>query len=109
MGYDSKGILVLNLKYEHAISFVNLVKGLGAIRAKIGPTSDVDKIFSENRRPSKMGDVAILLFGHFNFIIVSEHVFIPEINPNCILSQIYALFIEFYYDLFFFFFLFSEI
>jgi hypothetical protein len=47
MGYDSKGILVLNLKYEHAISFVNLVKGLGAIRAKIGPTSDVDKIFSK--------------------------------------------------------------
>jgi hypothetical protein len=26
-----------------------------------------------------MGDVATLLFGHFNFIIVSEHVFIPEI------------------------------
>ena len=26
MGYDSKGILVLNLKYEHAISFINLVK-----------------------------------------------------------------------------------
>ena len=48
-----------------------------------------------------MGDVAILLFGHFNFIIVSEHVFIPEINPNCILSQIYALFIEFYFALFF--------
>jgi hypothetical protein len=22
MGYDSKGILVLNLKYEHAISFI---------------------------------------------------------------------------------------
>ena len=53
-----------------------------------------------------MGDVATLLFGHFNFIIVSEHVFIPEINPNCILSQIYALFIEFYYALFFFLFLF---
>jgi hypothetical protein len=49
-----------------------------------------------------MGDVATLLFGHFNFIIVSEHVFIPEINPNCILSQIYALFIEFYYALFLF-------
>jgi hypothetical protein len=31
-----------------------------------------------------MGDVATLLFGHFNFIIVSEHVFIPEINPHCI-------------------------
>ena len=26
MGYDSKGILVLNLKYEHAVSFINLVK-----------------------------------------------------------------------------------
>ena len=25
-GYDSKGILVFNLKYEHAISFINLVK-----------------------------------------------------------------------------------
>ena len=55
-----------------------------------------------------MGDVATLLFGHFNFIIVSEHVFIPEINPNCILSQIYALFIEFYYALFFFLFLFFK-
>jgi hypothetical protein len=31
----------------------------------------------------------------------SEHVFIPEINPHCILSLIYALFIEFYYALFF--------
>jgi glycerol uptake facilitator-like aquaporin len=28
---------------------------------------------------------------------VSEHVCIPEINPHCILSQIYALFTEFYY------------
>jgi hypothetical protein len=26
MGYDSKGILVIKLKYEHAISFINLVK-----------------------------------------------------------------------------------
>ena len=26
MGHDSKGILVFNLKYEHAISFINLVK-----------------------------------------------------------------------------------
>ena len=33
----------------------------------------------------------------------SEHVFIPEINPHCILSQIYAWFIEFYYALFLFF------
>ena len=26
MGYDSKGKLVFNLKHEHAISFINLVK-----------------------------------------------------------------------------------
>jgi hypothetical protein len=40
-------------------------------------------------------------FRHLN--TASEHVFIPEINPHCILSQIYALFIEFYYALFLFF------
>jgi hypothetical protein len=26
MGYDSKGILVFNLKYKHVIGFINLVK-----------------------------------------------------------------------------------
>jgi hypothetical protein len=26
---------------------MNIAKGLGAIKAKIGPTSDVDKIFSK--------------------------------------------------------------
>jgi hypothetical protein len=36
------------------------------------------------------------------FLWILEHVFIPEINPHCILSQIYALFIEFYYALFLF-------
>ena len=57
----------------------------------------------ENRRPSKMGDVATLLFVHFNFIIQLRNMFcIPEINPHCISSQIYALFIEFYYALFLF-------
>jgi hypothetical protein len=29
----------------------------------------------------------------------SEHILIPEINPHCILSQIYAFFIEFYYGI----------
>ena len=54
----------------------------------------------ENRRPSKMGDVATVLFVHFNFIIQFRNMFfIPEINPHCILSQIYALFTEFYYAL----------
>jgi hypothetical protein len=53
-----------------------MCKGLGAIRAKIGPTSDVNT--------------------------ASEHVFIPENNPHCISSQMYALFIEFYYALGFF-------
>ena len=47
-----------------------------------------------------MGDVATLLFVHFNFIIQFQNMFfIPEINPHCILSQMYALFIEFYYAL----------
>ena len=32
----------------------------------------------------------------------SEHIFIPEINPHWILSQMYALFIEFDYALFLF-------
>ena len=54
----------------------------------------------ENRRPSKMDDVARLLFVHFNFIIQLRNMFL--INPHCILSQIYALFNEFYYALFLF-------
>ena len=58
----------------------------------------------ENRRPSKMSDVATVLFVHFNFIIQFRNMFfIPEINPHCILSQIYTLFTEFYYALFLFF------
>jgi hypothetical protein len=50
-----------------------------------------------------MGEVATLLFVHFNlYNTACEHVFIPQINPHCILSQIYALSIELYYLLFFF-------
>ena len=41
---------------------------------------------------------SFMQFQHHN--IASEHVFIPEINSHCILSQIYALFIEFYYAFF---------
>jgi hypothetical protein len=45
-------------------------------------------------------------FFHYTFHnTASEHVFIPEINPHCILSQMYALLIEFYYALFLFLFL----
>ena len=43
---------------------------------------------------------------YYSFTLIhntaSEHVFIPEINPHCIWSQIHALFIEFYYALFLF-------
>jgi hypothetical protein len=49
-----------------------------------------------------MGDVETLLFGHFNFIIVSEHVFIPEIIPHCILSLCLLSFIMLLFFLFFF-------
>jgi hypothetical protein len=45
-------------------------------------------------------DIAIRSLWFHN--TASEHVFIPEINPHCILSQIYALFIEFDYALFLF-------
>ena len=52
----------------------------------------------ENRRPSKMGDVAILLFVHYNFIIQLWNIFFFLLKsiPHCILSQLHALFIEFY-------------
>ena len=57
----------------------------------------------ENRRPSKMGDVATLLFVHFNFIIQLRNMFLFLKSIHiAYLSQIYALFIEFYYALFFF-------
>ena len=40
---------VLLVEYQEKNTYLSLVtdKGLGAIRAKIGPTSDVDKIFSK--------------------------------------------------------------
>ena len=42
MGYDSKGILVFNLKYEHAISFINLVKFINYYQM---PWSTSSKLF----------------------------------------------------------------
>jgi hypothetical protein len=44
MGYDSKGILVFNLKYEHAISFINLVKFINYYQM---PRSISSKLFVE--------------------------------------------------------------
>ena len=42
-------VLILSVSRLHKLSKVTLYnnKGLGAIRAKIDPTSDVDKIFSK--------------------------------------------------------------
>ena len=54
----------------------------------------------ENRRPSKMGDVATLLFVHFNFII-QFGTWSYSWNQST-LRKIYALFNEFYYALFLF-------
>ena len=42
MGYDSKGILVFNLKYEHAISFNKLVKFINYYQM---PRSKSSKLF----------------------------------------------------------------
>jgi len=41
------GVPVLAHNRERLKMFIERKKGLGAIRAKIGPTSDVDKIFSK--------------------------------------------------------------
>ena len=51
MGYDSKGILVFNLKYEHAISFINLVKFINYYQMPRSISSKlfvVKKIFFRN-------------------------------------------------------------
>jgi hypothetical protein len=42
MGYDSKGILVFNLKYEHAISFINLVKFINYYQFRVRIAKNVD-------------------------------------------------------------------
>jgi hypothetical protein len=48
---------------------------------------------AENRRPSKMGDVATLLFGHFNFIVMKSterHFFQnTECTYHCIIMYIF--------------------
>jgi hypothetical protein len=68
MGYDSKGILVFNLKYEHAISFINLVKFINYYQM---PRSISSKLFGEanvygssyywNFRTSSFKQVACLI------------------------------------------------
>jgi hypothetical protein len=45
MGYDSRGILVFNLKYEHAISFINLVKFINYYQM---PRSTISNVSSVN-------------------------------------------------------------
>ena len=68
MGYDSKGILVLNLKYEHAISFINLVKFIYQM-----PRSISSKLFviasgeDWNCRTSSFKQVACLILSKHKF------------------------------------------
>ena len=51
MGYDSKEILVFNLKYEHAISFINLVKFINYYQM---PRSISSKLFVIALRPVRL-------------------------------------------------------
>ena len=75
MGYDSKGILVFNLKYEHAISFINLVKFI-----KLLSNATVNII-------------------HFPYLDLSQNVKIRDVpyslkstmNSECKLAHIYGM------------------
>ena len=58
MGYDSKGLLVFNLKYEHAISFINLVKFINYYQM---PRSISSKLFVKG--------------GGYGFLFRSENLF----------------------------------
>ena len=43
------------------------------------------------------------IWAHKTSLAPPNYIDVPEINPHCILSQMYALLIEFYYALFLFF------
>ena len=62
MGYDSKGILVFNLKYEHAISFINLVKFINYYQM---PRSISSKLFERGGGGG----------GGYGFLLCSENLF----------------------------------
>ena len=67
MGYDSKGILVFNLKYEHAISFINLVKFINYYQM---PRSISSKLFVR---------------GGYSFLFRSENLFRTKQELECLL------------------------
>jgi hypothetical protein len=60
MGYDSKGILVLNLKYELAISFINLVKFINYYQMPRSTSSKIDEIDFE-RHHNNLSSVNYLM------------------------------------------------
>ena len=68
MGYDAKGILVFNLKYEHVISFISLVKFI--IKCKYHPIFMCLFVLLRGEanflsRPSVEGNLPILETGIF--------------------------------------------
>ena len=86
MGYDSKGILVFNLKYEHAISFINLVKFIyqmpRSISSKLfviasGEANVYGSSYYWNFRISSFKQVACLILKDEVLITVGYPIFPP--------------------------------
>ena len=71
MGYDSKGILVFNLKYEHAISFINLFKFINYYQM---PRSISSKLFVKGGGG-----------GGYGFLFRSEYLFRTKQELECLL------------------------
>ena len=92
MGYDSKGILVLNLKYEHAISFINLVKFINyyqmprSISSKLfviasggGEAKVYGSSYYWNFRTSSFKQVACLILIKDEFLLTVSSPIFPSI------------------------------
>jgi hypothetical protein len=92
MGYDSKGILVFNLKYEHAISFINLVKFIyqmsRSISSKLfviasggGEANVYGSSYYWNFRTSSFKQVACLILTYIVLLSI-ECAFIKIVRPT---------------------------
>ena len=73
MGYDSKGILVFNLKYEHVISFINLVKFINYYQMPRSMSSKLFVIASGEANVYDHRIIEILGLRHSNRLPVSYY------------------------------------
>ena len=112
MGYDSKGILVFNLKYEHAISFINLVKFINyyqmprSISSKLfviasggGEANVYGSSYYWNFRTSSFKQVACLILQNNMCFIKKTCVYTRSINrtlkiPEYVMILVTSLWIQ---------------